>query len=186
MNLAHHVPDFDQPIEALVHCHRKILVRMDQLDVLAAQLLDEGAPAFSHQMPVWREIIGFIQGPMAQHTLDEEQGLFPILDGRGGEIVDRMSFEHRWIAQTEEQMIARFDTLASGAQPVTSTAVGELALLARKVTSHHRSHIQHEDEKLFPVAANILGVSELRALGDLMRRHRSSDERTPALRATAQ
>jgi hemerythrin-like domain-containing protein len=179
MELFQPLPDFDRPIEALFICHSNILRRMDQLEGLAAQLLDEGTPVFAAQIPVWEEIVSFFRHSIANHTRDEDEGLFPLLGDRAGEIVERMTFDHRWIEQSEETMISRFEALRSGAHPVSNTAVRELAMMAREVTRHYRSHIKHENEEIFPVADQLLTADEKARLGDVMRRHRKIESMMP-------
>lgn len=172
MNLFQPVPDFDRPIEALFICHSNILKRMDQIDALASQLQEDGAPVFEGQIPIWEEIVSFFRHSIANHTRDEDEGLFPLLAGRGGEVVERMEFDHRWIAQSEETMINRFEALRSGDHPLSSTAVRELAMMAREVTRHYREHIRLENEEVFPLADQVLSEGEKNALGALMRQHR--------------
>ena len=179
MEFTRKVPDFDRPIEALRICHENILARMDQIDVLAAQLLEEGAPCFSAQVPAWEEIVSFFRHAIADHTRDEEEGLFPLLDGRGGDVVERMLFDHRWVEQSEEVMIGRFEALRSGHHQLDNTAVRELALMSREVTRHYRSHIRHENEELFPAADQLLTESEKARLGAIMRSNRGIEITMP-------
>jgi hemerythrin-like domain-containing protein len=180
MNLFKPVPDFDRPIEALYICHSNILARMDQIDALAAQLLDEGTPVFTGQIPIWEEIVSFFRHTIANHTADEDEGLFPLMGERGGSIVERMEFDHRWIAQSEEMMINRFEALKSGEHPIGNTAVRELAMMAREVTRHYRDHIKHENEEVFPLADQLLDDAEKAMLGEIMRKHRKIEVTMPA------
>jgi hemerythrin-like domain-containing protein len=172
MDLFQPVPDFDRPIEALYICHTNILKRMDQIDALAAELLEDGAPVFNAQVAIWQELVSFFRHSIANHTRDEDDGLFPLLDGRGGAVVERMEFDHRWIEQSEETMINRIEALISGEHPMSNTAVRELAMMAREVTRHYRDHIRHENEEVFPLAEQVLNDGEKRELTDLMRLHR--------------
>ncbi|HVK40355.1 MAG TPA: hemerythrin domain-containing protein [Candidatus Kapabacteria bacterium] len=173
MDLFQPVPDFDRPIEALYICHTNILKRMDQIDALAAQLLEDGAPVFGPQVQIWEELVSFFRHSIANHTRDEDEGLFPLLAGRGGAVVERMEFDHRWIEQSEETMINRFEALRSGEHPVSNTAVRELAMMAREVTRHYRDHIKHENEEVFPLAEQVLNDGEKGTLGGIMRKHRN-------------
>ena len=179
MELYQPVPDFDRPIEALYICHTNILKRMDKIDELAAQLLEEGTPVFAAQIPIWQEIVSFFRHSIANHTRDEDEGLFPLLGDRGGEVVERMSFDHRWIEQSEETMINRFEALISGDHPISNAAVRELAMMAREVTRHYRDHIRHENEEVFPLADEVLSDGEKSQLGTVMRRHRGIEVTMP-------
>jgi hemerythrin-like domain-containing protein len=175
LNLLGNVPDFDEPIEAMMICHEQILARMQGIENMCHEIVEEGLPAFSRQLDAWREAIRFIRHNIERHTRDEEEGLFPMIAHELGRPVDLMLFEHRWIKQSEQLLFDLFDSLTGNAAS-DGTHVREFAICAKEIAYFYRNHIREEDEVLFPAAKGVLTAEQKKELGDLMRKHRDLEE----------
>jgi hemerythrin-like domain-containing protein len=161
--------DFEKPIDALIACHREMLDQMARAERLAHELLVGGAPTYDLQAQEWIEIAAFFRSEMAEHTRDEEDGLFPLMVEQAPDCVERFTFDHRWIEQSEQIFLSRHDDLAASAPCVDSTRVREFALQALEIVGHYRRHIRMEEEDLFPVAQSVLNAEALTDLGSRMR-----------------
>ena len=117
MNLYAPVPNFDEPIDALYICHDNILRRMKSIETMAAALTEQGPTALPGQIESWREIFSFFAHSIANHTRDEEEGLFPMLREKLGTPVDEMLAQHNWSEQTERWLALFDETLIERVPP---------------------------------------------------------------------
>ncbi len=173
MQLFAAVPDFNEPIDALYICHENILKRMAAIETMAREILELGDPAFRKQIEIWREIFSFIDHSIANHTRDEEEGLFPLLAERTATTLDGLRAEHEQAEENERWLAARFAELLESPPHTTEATLGEFAGRATELAEFYRRHIAVENEMVFPAARTALSGEEKQALGELMRRHRN-------------
>jgi len=170
MNLYAPVPNFDEPIDALYICHDNILRRMDSIRHMADQIATDGDGAFSGQIESWREIFSFIDHSIANHTRDEEEGLFPMLRDRLGAPVREMETQHDWAEETERWLRERFELLIDADD--RAGMLPEFIRRATELARFYEAHIALENETIFPEARTALAGEQLAELGRLMRAHR--------------
>src|SRR5437868_9766364 len=72
-------PDFSNPIELLIDCHRRIERFLAVLIKLAAQA--KGGPMTKEQSREWEQALDYFRNAAPRHTADEEESLFPRLRG---------------------------------------------------------------------------------------------------------
>lgn len=173
MQLFAAVPDFNEPIDALYICHENILKRMSTIETMAQRILEQGDPAFREQIEVWREIFSFIDHSIANHTRDEEEGLFPLLGERIGTPLAGLQAEHEQAEENERWLAGRFAELLAPSTDATGTLLEEFAARAMALAGFYRRHIAVENEMVFPAARTALSDQEKMELGALMRRHRN-------------
>jgi hemerythrin-like domain-containing protein len=173
INLPGNVLNFDEPIEAMMKCHDIILAQMKRIEQMAAEIGQEGLPAFRRQVDQWREILSFIKYTIADHTRDEEEGLFPMVEHELGSAVELMRFEHSWIKQSEELFFNLFESLTASDADIDASEVGEFALSAKEIAYFYRNHIREENDVFLPPAKGVLTEEQKHELADLMRKHRS-------------
>jgi hemerythrin-like domain-containing protein len=172
INLMSALPDFDRPIEALYICHSNILKRMERMEEMGEVLMRDGAAAFDAQRETWLELSSFIRHSIPNHTADEENDLFPLLrEGMGSEI-EGLFADHREAEAREERLQMLIASLADGGLANRDEAVAELGGLAVGIAEFYRDHIRLENEEIFPRAAELLDETQLRTLGDEMRKRR--------------
>jgi hemerythrin-like domain-containing protein len=171
MNLYAAVPNFDEPIDALHICHDNILRRMKSIETMAADLAAQGPTVFAGQIEIWREIFSFFAHSIANHTRDEEEGLFPMLHGKLDGPVEEMLAQHDWSEESERWLLKRFERLCESDAP-SHEDLAEFARRAVELARFYERHIAFENETIFPQARKALDQEQIAALGRLMRSHR--------------
>lgn len=128
--------------------HEQALAALDRLE-RAATALDHGDPAEPHLRTV-REVRDTLVTTVRQHNENEERCLFPLL----GEDAPCQPFreEHEALRELEQ----RLDGALEGPAPER-----DIPTVAHALVDLLRSHIQREDEVLFPLARELLGVEGL-------------------------
>lgn len=166
---------FDQPIDMLIDCHRRIEHFLDVLvrvvDRYAGQVLDaEGRQALAAAQQ-------YFANSAPKHTADEEQSLFPRMRSADAEpatcdLLEQLRQEH----QTADDLHARVDRLldewlaAHESLPDDRLATLRADLAALK--NLYATHIHLEEQQIFPSAAKLLSNSQLREVGEEMRTRR--------------
>ena len=179
MELLGRIPNFDEPIEALYICHENILKRMRQMEELSEELLRDGADTFMRQKEYWRELLSFIRHTVANHTRDEEEGLFPMLARKADHELAHLLSDHRWANETEEWLHQQFDVFTSYEHIPSDVHLQQFAGRARELAQFYSRHITFENEKLFPLAKTTLTDEQLSHLGSVMRKHRRIEMPAP-------
>jgi hemerythrin-like domain-containing protein len=179
MELTGRIPNFDEPIEALYICHENILKRMRQMEDLSDALLRGGASEFMQQKEYWRELLSFIRHTVANHTRDEEEGLFPMLARKADHELAHLLSDHRWANATEEWLHQQFEVFTSYEHLPSQVHLQQFASRAKELADFYTRHITFENEQLFPLAKNLLTEEQVSHLGAVMRRHRKIELHPP-------
>lgn len=173
-----HIPDFTNPLGLLVHCHERIEVQLGSLE-RAAEILRAGD---SQSLPEAFLAVDVACTHFAiagvKHTEDEEVSLFPRLREQGGSAgqealaaMSELESQHR----SAERLHAQFDALVGKLRRDGSAEEKELDRfgdMVAELTTLYRPHIMLENNFVFPVAARVLPVSAIQALGEEMRNRR--------------
>ena len=173
-----HIPDFNDPLGLLVHCHERIEAQLRLLE-RAAEILGAGDTQSLPQVFLAVDIACThfaIAG--VKHTEDEEVSLFPRLREQGGSAgqdalaaMSELESQHR----SAERLHAQFDELVGNLRRDGSVEEKELDRfgdMVAELTTLYRPHILLENNLVFPVAARVLPVSAIQALGEEMRNRR--------------
>lgn len=137
--------------------HEQALAALDRLE-RAATALDHGDPAEPHLRTV-REVRETLVTTVRQHNDNEERCLFPLL----GEDAPCQPFreEHEALRELERRLDAALD----GPAPER-----DIPTVAHALVDLLRTHIQREDEVLFPIARELLGADGLERAAALLNR----------------
>jgi hemerythrin-like domain-containing protein len=164
---------FDDPIEMLKDCHRRIENFLRILCVVVERaagraMTDEEAAAVKSALHYFR-----VGGQ--RHTADEEESLFPRLRAESAagtlEELARLESDH----QTAGDLHAAVDTLYT-----EWTAAGALSLddeqrllsATRRLKTLYEEHIQVEERVVFPLAAELLDSLAIADIGSEFRKRR--------------
>ncbi|WP_018938076.1 MULTISPECIES: hemerythrin domain-containing protein [unclassified Thioalkalivibrio] len=161
------VPGFQQPIELLRACHRRILNSLDILERLPAHLADKGADEEARGAA--QRVLNYFHEAAPNHHADEDQDLFPVLRQHCGhpeshpqlcEWLDRLTAEH-------DEIEAGWDRLEPALQRI---AAGQPADLdgADAWIRQYRIHLDLEERAVLPFAEHLLGPEDRRAIGAAM------------------
>jgi hemerythrin-like domain-containing protein len=168
---------FDQPLELLKDCHRRIEHFLDVLQQVVERfgdgpLPDEGRRALEASLDYFARMA-------PRHTADEEQSLFPRLRASGAAEaravmaeLDRLEAEHR----RADACHAKVDELGRAwlqAERIDVPDRTALRALIDEMIALYAVHIRLEDERVFEVAAQTLKASDLSEVGLEMRRRRT-------------
>lgn len=177
---------FDEPLGLMRDCHRRIekflgvLIRIvdekqgGALDAEHREALDAALRYFSTAAP-W-------------HTRDEEDSLFPRMrkvgDSRVRAVldnVDALESDHVH-ADTLHQQVDALGRRWLAHGELSSADSDHLRVLLQELLATYTRHIAEEDDVIFPLAAVVLSVGDVRAIGREMAARRGVDPKLPPAR----
>lgn len=179
-------PDFDQPIELMMDCHRRIEHFLGVLQKVAARYTDQ--PIDTQGREALETALNYFRSAAPRHTADEEQSLFPRMRKvdspevkQAMAEIDRLESDHR----KAEAAHARLDELGrhwleSG--DLSSKPLTEFQGLLDELSQAYGEHIPIEDENVFVLAKRVLDDEQLQAVGEEMRQRRIEDPGRPGSR----
>jgi hemerythrin-like domain-containing protein len=169
-------PTFQQPLELLSDCHRRVESFLRDLILVAEQA--GGGELTRQQREALETALRYFREAAPKHTADEEKSLFPRMRAVGGDAV-RAALARMQALETDhgvakvghdavEQLGQRW--LADGklTPDQTSRLLGHL----RELASIYERHIAVEDHEIFPLAARVLDSTTLREVGREMAQRR--------------
>jgi hemerythrin-like domain-containing protein len=178
--------DFNQPIDLLMDCHRRIENFLGVLGRVVDEYRDrdldqQARDALTTSLTYFRQAA-------PRHTEDEERSLFPRMrkaeDTQVREVMaalQRLESDHRKM----EAAHARVDEigrrwLVDGR--LDSAVHGEVRALLSEMTAAYAQHIRLEDEEVFVLASKVLDANALAAVGREMKQRRIDDPGRPGSR----
>lgn len=170
-----HDHGFDEPLELLADCHRRVEKFLDVLCRLARER--NGGPLGPGEAEAILGVQRYFGHAAPRHTADEEESLFPRMKaaaeatGRVCPAIVGLQDDHA----RAEQMHARVDVLLSDWLR-DGTLAGDraqvLTSLADTLRELYRAHICVEETAVFPLAAELLSAADLSSVGSEMRARR--------------
>ena len=164
-------PGFDQPLDVLLACHGSIEKQCATLQKLLAHLPQHGSDAQAQQAAL--AILNYFDTAAGHHHDDEERNLFPLLERAGQgewcEVVELLTGEHDELAQLWRALRPPLRAVAQGEVVVLNTAHTE------RFIALNRSHVAFENERVLPLAREILSAADLQSLGHAMATRRGVD-----------
>ena len=164
---------FDEPLEALSACHRRIEKQLATLARLQKHLsrhvCDDQAIAAA------AGILRYFLDAAPNHHADEEFDLFPRLlraaqatadHALAFELVSHLLVEHRDMEMLWGGVREALEKLKPGEPGILDLE------LCKNFARDYASHIDREDNQLLPLAARILKTNDLEALGNAMAKRR--------------
>lgn len=167
---------FDQPLEMLCDCHRRVEHFLDVqlrvaekyrggvLDQDGRKLLENALAYFAESAP--------------KHTADEEESLFPRLrrvDHLSNECLQsmqRLEEDHQQANDWHTSIDEILHQWLSSDTPLPLATADQLLQQLTALREHYRDHIRIEEQVVFPYAGQTLLPSQLLALGHEMRHRR--------------
>jgi hemerythrin-like domain-containing protein len=165
---------FNNPLGLLSDCHRRIERFLDVLVRLCAK----GAGAFMTppEILAMENALQYFRESAPKHTADEEESLFPRLRKTSGgqaalKYMEKLESDHETAARGH----TRVDVL--GRRWIEHGCLRDVELLEMKqalqrLTHLYARHIEIEDQKLFPLAAQVLPAEALAEVGREMAERR--------------
>lgn len=159
--------------DALDHIER--MHRMQLLLCDALERIADGLPQDVDRR-LCQQAIDALRNDIPLHHLDEERGLFPLMERRARpddniqRILAKLSQEHRTDEGYSAELIESLETLSEGRKLANPDMVG---YMLRGFFESYRRHIQWEDTVVLPLARARLTGADLDDLRRTMARHRS-------------
>ena len=164
--------DFTNPLGLLSDCHRRIERFLKVLITITEQL--QGAGLNDEMRKALEIALKYFREAAPKHTRDEEESLFPRLrDCRNAdvsaalEMIDALEKDHR-VAEDAHQKIDLLGKrwLSDGSLTPQDTETLRACLV--ELQSTYETHIALEDNRLFPLAGEVLEQVAIDALGKEM------------------
>jgi hemerythrin-like domain-containing protein len=164
---------FDQPIEALAACHRRIEKQLAILSRLPKHIERHGVDEEARKAVT--AVMRYFLDAAPNHHADEEMDLFPMLlraaeqsadRSRTFELISHLLVDHREMEAAWAALRILLEHLLSGSAEMLDKQV------CKDFSRVYTSHINREESELFPLAARILKKPALDTLGAAMARRR--------------
>lgn len=165
---------FDEPLEMLLGCHRRIEKQLDTLRRLRTHLEQKGVDAEASTAA--QAVLRYFQSAAVNHHEDEEKDVFPMLEQRIGEpealarfreLRAALEADHRRLEAAWARVRKPLEGIAEGLGRTLPAA--DVDALAEAYTGH----IATEEEALRTLIGRWLGPDDLRTLGRSMAARRS-------------
>ena len=157
-------PGFEHPLEVLFACHGRFAAQCATLEKLLMHLPEHGSNAEAQQAA--RNILNYFDTAAVHHHDDEERNLFPLLERAGHgewcEVVELLTSEHDDLAQLWRALRPPLQAISRGEAVALNTTHVE------RFIALNRSHIAFENERVLPLAREILSATDLQNLGRAM------------------
>ena len=171
--------DYDDPLAALMACHRKIEDQLERMAEAAREIVEAGPAALPAAIARLVGAKARFGGPRDRHTQDEELSLFPRLlgaprrvDTRVVRAVERLRDEHR-VAEARHGEFRDLVAAVRLGAPVRLADARRLVACVSSLSALYLAHIELEEEVVYREAARVLSTGELAAVGDEMRARRA-------------
>ena len=169
---------FDEPLQLLSDCHRRIEHFLEVLRAIAKQA--HGGALDESQRAQLQSAVDYFTTAAPRHTADEEESLFPRLAAAADaearkalDTIDRLEGDHTAAAAHHEAvdiLVRRW--IAEGALPPAD--VQDLSGRLDVLGALYSAHIAVEDQELFPAAGRVLSSDDVQAIGREMAARRQS------------
>ena len=172
-------PTFQQPLELLSDCHRRVESFLRELILVAEQA--RGGELSSLHRQALETALRYFREAAPKHTADEEESLFPRMRELGGGAtrealakIQALEADHA-IAKDGHDAVEQLGQkwLASGRLSIDETL--RLVSNLRDLESIYERHIAVEDNEIFPLAGKVLDAKTLKAVGREMAERRGQD-----------
>lgn len=169
-------PDFSQPIELMMDCHRRI---ENFLNLLIRVVTDtRGAELDGEHRNALEAALRYFKHAAPWHTRDEEDSLFPRMRRLDDTHVHAVLSEIDTLESDHAQagmMHAEVDWLGTRwlqHKSLTGDEAQRMGELLRTLRETYQRHITEEDDVIFPLAEQALSAATLAAIGREMAERR--------------
>lgn len=179
-------PDFSQPIELMMDCHRRIERFLKVLQNVVWRYRGGGLDEEGHR--ALETALNYFHQAAPRHTEDEEESLFPCMrksdDAKVQQAMaelDRLEADHRK-AEAAHQRVDQLGRRWLAEKQLDKREVAELESLLAELAQAYAEHIRLEDEQVFVLAQEALDESSLSRVGEEMKQRRAASPGRPGSR----
>lgn len=155
-------PDFSDPLGLLRACHDRMLKHCELLERMCAHQDDNGLD--DDLVDSAKKVLRYFDTAAEHHHADEEEDLFPHLTEQAelAVMLKALTAQHGLHNMLWEKLRGCLQTLAGG-EPCP-----QLAAHSRTFVSAYRAHIDIENNRLLPLAEQVLDKKTRQAIGRSM------------------
>lgn len=158
---------FDQPLQLLSDCHRRIERFLHMLEIVAEEAPEGWLP--TQYETGLRAALDYFRDAAPLHTEDEERSLFPriVQFQKASATLKRLEREHKQADQLHA-VVEKLghEWLTKGCLSAESRELFALSIV--QLRTLYQEHIQIEDGELFPMADHLLDARALKDIGEEM------------------
>jgi hemerythrin-like domain-containing protein len=164
---------FDDPIGMLTDCHRRIEHFLNILCLVAVRA--PGRPLSDEEAQAIHAALEYFRAGGQRHTADEEESLFPRL--RAGSAQDvlveiqNLETDHETAGSLHAVVESLYRQWVS-AGSLNELDTQKLASNTQRLKELYAAHIQVEEQRVFPRAAQLLDSETVHAMGEEFRARR--------------
>lgn len=165
---------FDQPFEMLTACHERVERTLRLLQKLVDHVEKNGSDEQARSAA--SDVLRYFDVAAPMHHDDEELHVFPLLLAQGDASlsaqVHRMQADHQRMNKVWSELRIPLTALANARGADVNLA--KFRQKSQAFCDVYASHLETEEQVLFPAAARLKKPDELQRMGDDMRRRRTS------------
>ena len=172
-------PTFQQPLELLSDCHRRIENFLRALVLVTEQA--KGGALDEREREALQTALRDFREAAPKHTADEEESLFPrmrTLDPAGAhealEKIQRLEKDHV-TANRGHELVEQIGKKWLRDNKLSGPDVELLSITLRNLQEIYARHIEVEDKEIFPFAAKVLDGKQLADVGREMAERRGQE-----------
>jgi hemerythrin-like domain-containing protein len=172
-------PTFQQPLELLSDCHRRVESFLRDLILVAEQA--RGGDLNPQQRAALETALRYFREAAPKHTADEEESLFPRMRGLGGTAtrealakIQALEADHQ-VAKVGHDAIEQLGQTWLTRGQLSADETARLIQQLRELTLIYERHIAIEDNEIFPLARTVFDAAVLREVGREMAARRGQD-----------
>jgi len=165
--LSPEVPSFDDPLGLLRACHERMLANCDTLDKLVPHLREKGLD--DEARSAITRVVNYFSTSAVHHHEDEEQDLFPLLNGQSlklAEMIFKLKQDHKQLEKLWQQLSADLK------QDSTLVDNPDFEAHVTLFCTAYREHIDMENRELLFMAQHSLSSRQLEDMGRSMAKRR--------------
>ena len=172
-------PTFQQPLELLSDCHRRVESFLRALILVSEQA--HGGELNPKQHEALETALRYFREAAPKHTADEEESLFPRMRELGDRAtrealakIQALEADHQ-VAKDGHDAVEELGRKWLAAGRLSETDAARLLAHLRELQSIYERHIAVEDNEIFPLAKQVLNSESLSAVGREMAERRGQN-----------
>ena len=172
-------PTFQEPLELLSDCHRRVESFLRALILVAEQA--RGGELIPQQREALETALRYFREAAPKHTADEEESLFPRMrelgDGATHEAlakIQALEADHQ-VAKVGHEAVEELGKKWLAGGRLSESETSQLLAHLRKLQSIYERHIAVEDNEIFPLAKEVLDAKTLSEVGREMAERRGQN-----------
>ena len=172
-------PTFQEPLELLSDCHRRVESFLRALILVAEQA--RGGELIPQQREALETALRYFREAAPKHTADEEESLFPRMrelgDGATHEAlakIQALEADHQ-VAKVGHEAVEDLGKKWLAGGRLSESETSQLLAHLRKLQSIYERHIAVEDNEIFPLAKEVLDAKTLSEVGREMAERRGQN-----------